>query len=209
MALDEVQWAPSLLAAVKLRVDEEREKADLPGGILLTGLANLALMEGVSESLAGRGGYISLPPVCPGEWLGDPSLLQAMDLLFAKDFDPRDWPTGQSDWDGWAVRGGYPGVLELDSAEARDIWFEGYVETYLERDLRHMSDITHLRDFQRLIKLAASRFGRLVNQSDFGREVHLPVATTHRYVNLLEAGCQIARLPNYRSASSSAASAHK
>ena len=210
VTLDEVQRAPSLLAAVKLRVDEEREKADLPGGILLTGSANLALMEGVSESLAGRAGYVSLPPFCPGEWLGDPSLLQAMDLLFAKDFDPRDWPTGQSDWDGWAVRGGYPGVLEMDSAEARDIWFEGYVATYLERDLRQMSNIAHLPDFQRLMKLAASRCGRLVNQSDFGREIHLPVATTHRYLNLLEAGCQIARLPNYRtSASSSAAKAHK
>ena len=208
VTLDEVQRAPSLLAAVKLRVDEE--PATLRGGILLTGSANLALMEGVSESLAGRAGYVSLPPFCPGEWLGSRALLEAMDLLFLENFDPRQWPAGKSDWNGWVVRGGYPGVLELDSAEARDIWFEGYVATYLERDLRQLSDIAHLPDFQRLMKLTASRCARLVNQSDFGREVHLPVATTHRYLNLLEAGCQIVRLPNYRtSASSSAAKARK
>ena len=208
VTLDEVQRAPSLLAAVKLRVDEAKE--DIRGGILLTGSANLSMMEGVSESLAGRAGYVSLPPFCPGEWLGDRSLLGALDLLFSETFDPRLWPSGKSDWSRWAVRGGYPGVLELDTAEARDIWFEGYVATYLERDLRQLSDIAHLPDFQRLMKLAASRCGRLVNQSDFGREVHLPVATTHRYLNLLEAGCQIARLPNYRtSASSSAAKARK
>jgi predicted AAA+ superfamily ATPase len=208
VTLDEVQRAPSLLAAVKLRVDEARE--DIRGGILLTGSANLALMEGVSESLAGRAGYVSLPPFCPGEWLGDRSLPEAMNLLFADTLDPRRWPSGKADWGSWAVRGGYPGVLELDAAEARDIWFEGYVATYLERDLRQLSDISHLPDFQRLMKLAASRCARLVNQSDFGREVHLPLATTHRYLNLLEAGCQIARLPNYRtSASSSAAKARK
>jgi predicted AAA+ superfamily ATPase len=210
VTLDEVQRAPSLLAAVKVRVDEERETGDRPGGILLTGSANLALVGGVSESLAGRAGYVSLPPFCPGEWLGDQALPGAMDLLFAGDFDPRAWPSGPSDWGRWVVRGGYPGVLEMDAAEARDIWFEGYVATYLERDLRQLSAVAHLPDFQRLMKLAASRCGRLVNQSAFGREVHLPVATTHRYLNLLEAGCQIARLPNYRtSASSSAAKAQK
>ena len=145
-----------------------------------------------------------------GEWLGTRALLEALDLLFSESFEPRNWPAGKSDWNSWAVRGGYPGVLALESAEARDIWFEGYVSTYLERDLRQLSDIAHLPDFQRLMKLTASRCGRLVNQSDFGREVHLPLATTHRYLNLLEAGCQISRLPNYRtSASSSAAKARK
>ena len=64
VTLDEVQRAPSLLSAVKVRVDEDREHKGMRGGILLTGSANLALMEGVSESLAGRAGYVSLPPFC-------------------------------------------------------------------------------------------------------------------------------------------------
>jgi len=140
-----------------VRVPQVECRVELPGGILLTGSANLALMEVVSESLAGRAGYVFLPPFCPGEWLGDLSLLQAMDLLFAKDFDPRDWPTGQSDWDGWAVRGGYSGVLAMDSAEARDIWFEGYVATYLERDLRQMLEQLVFQNLQAWAACGARR----------------------------------------------------
>ena len=79
-------------------------------GILLTGSTNLALMEGVSASLAGRAGAKFLcRRVCPGEWLGTRALLDTLDLLFSESFAPRKWPAGKSDWNSWAVKGGYPG----------------------------------------------------------------------------------------------------
>jgi predicted AAA+ superfamily ATPase len=77
------------------------------------------------------------------------------------------------------------------------LWYAGYTQTYLERDLRNLSDVASLVDFQRAMSLAALRVGRLLNQSDLARDAGLPQPTCHRYLNLLETGYQIARLTNY------------
>ena len=84
------------------------------------------------------------------------------------------------------------------------------MQTYLERDLRQLSNVGSLVDFQRLMRLLAHRTARPLNQSDVARDAGLPQPTAHRYLNLLETGCQIARLQNYqRSAGKSAAKARK
>jgi predicted AAA+ superfamily ATPase len=88
VTIDEIQRAPEMLLAVKLRVDEARQRGEaINGAIVLTGSANLALMAGVGESLAGRAAYLHLPPFCPGEWLESSQALAALDSLFAEDFD--------------------------------------------------------------------------------------------------------------------------
>jgi predicted AAA+ superfamily ATPase len=76
-------------------------------------------------------------------------------------------------------------------------WWEGYVATYLERDLRRLSDVGSLPDFRRLMSLAALRAGGRLNQSELAREARLSQPTTHRYLNLLEATHLIERLPAY------------
>jgi predicted AAA+ superfamily ATPase len=119
------------------------------------------------------------------------------------DFDATQWRSGATDWEGWAGRGGYPDALAQGERAARDEWFSGYVDTYLERDLRQLANIAHLPDFKRLMRLLASRSARLLNQSDLARDVQIPGATAHRYLNLLETGHLIARLPNYRASVSS------
>lgn len=206
ITLDEVQRAPSLLLAVKRRVDAAR----VPGGLLLTGSANLALMERVAESLAGRAIYLDLPPFCPAEWRGEPVSTIGLDGLFAAKFSANDWPTRACAWESWVVRGGFPNALSAPDNAARDLWFAGYVQTYLERDLRQLSNVGSLVDFQRLMRLLAHRTARPLNQSDLARDAALPQPTAHRYLNLLETGCQIARLQNYqRSAGKSAAKARK
>ena len=68
---------------------------------------------------------------------------------------------------------------------------------YLERDLRQLSAVSSLPDFQRLMALAANRVGRLLNQSELARDAALPQPTVHRHLNLLETGCLIARLAPY------------
>jgi hypothetical protein len=95
------------------------------------------------------------------------------------------------------LRGGFPPALLAASEEGRQLWFDGYVRSYLERDLRQLSDVSSLPDFQRLMALAANRTGRILNQSDLARDAALPHATCHRYLNLLEAGCLITRLAPY------------
>jgi predicted AAA+ superfamily ATPase len=206
VTLDEVQRAPNLLLAVKRRVDGARK----PGSLLLTGSANLALMGSVAESLAGRALYLDLPPFCPAEWAGEPVAATGLDALFAAKFAAGDWPGRPCAWEAWVGRGGFPDALKAEDEAARDLWFAGYVQTYLERDLRQLSNVGSLVDFQRLMRLLAHRTARPLNQSDVARDAGLPQPTAHRYLNLLETGCQIARLQNYqRSAGKSAAKARK
>ena len=198
LTLDEVQREPDVLGAVKREVDRKRR----PGRFLLTGSANLLLMRRVSESLAGRAGYLTLWPMTRREQLGL-GLCGSWEKLF--EVPDQDWPEvvaasagERDDWRIRARRGGFPfPAVQLDTPEEREIWFAGYVHTYLERDLRALSSIAALPDFRRLVRAACLRLGSLVNQSDMGRDVGLPQPTVHRYLNLLETSYLLVRVPAY------------
>ncbi len=198
VTIDEVQREPNLLHAVKLAVDRQRQ----PGRFLLTGSANLLMMQRVSESLAGRASYLTIWPMTRREQhgLGRAGIWDK--LMQAPD---RDWPAllhDQSarpqDWRSLARRGGFPTpAIHLADAESRAVWFDGYVRTYLERDLQRLSSITALPDFRRLMRAACLRLGQLVNQTELGRDVGLPQPTVRRYLNLLETSYLLIRLPAY------------
>jgi hypothetical protein len=190
VTLDEVQRTPPLLLAVKRAVDERRRAGDF----LLTGSANLLLMGRVADTLAGRAIYLELPPFCPAEWQQRKNALLPLDRLFAPDFDFREWPAEAGDWPAWLLRGGFPPALAIASDSDRALWFAAYVQTYLERDLRQLSAVSSLPDFQRVMALAAHRTGRLLNQADLARDAALTHPTTHRYLNLLETGCLVTRI---------------
>jgi predicted AAA+ superfamily ATPase len=85
----------------------------------------------------------------------------------------------------------------MRSTAERTVWFEGCVRTYLERDLQALSAIAALPDFRRLMRAACLRRGQLVNQTELARDVALPQPTVHRYLNLLETGLLLARVPAY------------
>ena len=198
VTLDEVQREPHLLLAVKRAIDRQRQ----PGRFLLTGSANLLLMRQVSESLAGRASYLTLWPMTRREQRGLgrggiwEELLEAPDeqwpeLVAAQPDEPEDWRT-------LARRGGLPSpALQLRTARDRSIWFDGYVRTYMERDLQDLSAIAALPDFRRLMRAACLRIGQTVNQTGLGRDVALPQSTVHRYLNLLEISHLLVRVPAY------------
>lgn len=198
VTLDEVQREPELLGAVKRAIDRSRT----PGRFLLTGSANLLLMRKVSESLAGRASYLTLWPMTRREQRGEGRAGRWEELLAARD---REWPdlltaerSEPEDWAALAQRGGFPTpALELKDARERTIWFDGYVRTYLERDLQDLATISGLPDFRRLMRAACLRLGQLVNQTELGRDVSLPQATVHRWLNLLETSFLLVRLPAY------------
>jgi hypothetical protein len=198
VTLDEVQREPQLLLAVKRAVDRRRR----PGQFLLTGSANLLLMQGVGESLAGRASYLTLWPMTRREQLGLGRCGRWEELFAAHD---EDWPqllaadrVGDEDWRAFARRGGFPTpALHLRTAAERAIWFEGYVRTYLERDLQVLSAIASLPDFRRLMRAACLRIGQIVNQTELGRDLALSQPTVHRYLNLLETSHLLVRLPAY------------
>jgi len=198
LTLDEVQREPDLLRAVKRAIDRRRR----PGQFLLTGSANLLLMRRVSESLAGRATYLTLWPMTRREQGGEgrcglwETLLDTpdedwLDLLSAEPDEPEDWRA-------LARRGGFPTpAVHLRTARERAIWFDGYIRTYLERDLQELSSIAALPDFRRLMRAACLRLGQLVNQTELGRDISLPQPTVLRYLNLLETSYLLVRLPAY------------
>lgn len=200
MTLDEVQREPDLLLAVKSLVDQDRPRRR--GRFLLTGSANLLLMNAVADSLAGRAAYRTLHPLTRREQLGLGraglwSELLAEDVerwpsLLAEDAAPAE------DWTALARRGGFPvPALELPSDTARATWFEGYVRTYLERDLRDLSNVQSLPDFRRLMRAAALRTGALLNAAELGRDVGLPASTVQRHLGLLETSHLLTRFESY------------
>jgi len=188
LTIDEVQRSPDLLLAVKRAVDKHRS----PGRFLLSGSANLALLGGVSESLAGRSLYLTLHPFTRRErkgLLGEPPFL----LRFLEQPGlPRDRGAeilGEEE----ILDGGLPPVA-LGDAASRALWFLGYEQTYLERDVRDLSQVADLVSFRNVLHLAALRTGRLLNQSELARDAHLPATTVARYLGLLETSFVLARL---------------
>lgn len=198
VTLDEVQRAPDVLHAVKQAIDLNRR----PGRFLITGSANLLLMQRVSESLAGRASYLTLWPMTRREQrgLGSCGLWDA--LLGAPE---RDWldllraqPDTAEDWRALALRGGFPTpAVHMRTSAERTIWFDGFVRTYLERDLQALATISGLPDFRRLMRAACLRLGQLVNQTELGRDIALPQPTVHRWLNLLETSYLLVRVPAY------------
>ncbi len=201
ITIDEVQREPDLLLAIKRTVDLEGLRRTA-GRFLLTGSANLLLMKRAAESLAGRAAYLTLWPMTHRERYGGDLNGRWSELLASK---PADWPAllaGNSPtrlvWRDEVRLGGFPvPALTLKSDDARQLWFEGYIQTYLERDLRELSAIENLADFRRLLGAAALRIGQMVNQTELGRDLQMSQQRIRGYLGLLEVSYQIVRLPAY------------
>jgi len=191
--LDEVQKAPNVLSAVKREVDQSNRSFQA----ILSGSANLLLMEKVSETLAGRAVYFSLDPMTLGETLNQ----SAPEILFNlfKGELPGDGiiETKKVDPIKMILKGLMPPLLKFSNQESITGWWEGYVRTYLERDLRQISQVSSLTDFKRVMELVALRSGQLFHKADVSRDSGISQPTVHRYINLLETTSVLYRLPAF------------
>ena len=95
------------------------------------------------------------------------------------------------------LRGGYPDPCLMKRPASRSTWFESYCQTYLERDVRDLTSIAHVPDFNRLLVTLALRTGQMLNFSSLSRDVGLPVSTLRRYFNILEETFQVFRVAPY------------
>jgi len=193
--LDEVQYVPSLLPYIKERVDGDRR----PGAWLMTGSQGFGLMRGVSESLAGRVAVLTLDPMAVGEGSGDPDL-PPIDALLERVFGGSEGIVesrrAEADLADWLLRGGYP-EPRLHRKVDRQLWLSSYTQTYLERDVRTLSQVGDLGAFQRFLSLVASRTGTLVNLAEMGREVGVAAPTARRWLSVLEASQVVFLLPPF------------
>jgi uncharacterized protein len=184
VTLDEIQHVPELFQSIKLAVDQTRE----PGRFLLTGSANIMVVPRLSESLAGRMELLTLWPFSRGEILGDRETF--IDNFFSS---KPIWPALKK---GASIKrsaimelmlaGGYPPVLARQSPARRRAWFDSYLTTILQRDVRDLSNIDDLSAVPRLLSVVASRAGGLLNYADLSRTLGLAQTTLKRYFALLE-----------------------
>lgn len=200
LVLDEVQRARDLLIAVKRAVDEDPKRT--PGRFVLTGSANLLLMERVGESLAGRANYVTLWPFTRRERLGHgdtgvwSELLAAPSTKWGEVLASRESPA--EPWKAAVRLGGLPVPAHtLTDGDARADWHTGYIQTYLERDLQTLRAVENLAEFRRFMRAAALRTGGLLNQAELARDVGISQPQAHRYFSLLEVSYQAIRLPAF------------
>jgi predicted AAA+ superfamily ATPase len=184
VTLDEIQHVPELFSVIKAAIDRNRQ----PGRFLLTGSANVMLLPKLSESLAGRMEVLTLWPFSQGEIRGVQE--NFVDTLFSG--KSVGW-SGKSPAKSWEellaciVNGGYPPAVARKSAARRDAWFQSYVTTVLQRDIRDLANIADSTAVPRLLSVVAARAGGLLNFADLSRTMALPQTTLKRYFALLEA----------------------
>lgn len=186
--LDEVQRAPELFRAVKAEVDRDRR----PGRFLLTGSADVMLLPIASESLAGRMEVVTLWPLSQGEIEGRQGSF--IDAAFGGALPTSLDAGGETVWSR-LTRGGYPEVVQRDDARRRARWFEAYVTTILQRDVRDLARIEGLSEMPRLLALVAARTATLLNVAELSRSSGLAASTLKRYLTLLQATFLVRELP--------------
>jgi predicted AAA+ superfamily ATPase len=168
--IDEIQYAPSLLRHLKVRIDRQRRK---PGRYLLTGSQIFPLMQGVSESLAGRCALLSLHSLSRAEVLAAGRPLEENEYVFL---------------------GGYP---ELHVGAEAGLWFPAYVATYLERDVRNVLRVADLQEFNRFLRACALRTSQLLNYSDLARDTGVAPNTARKWLGLLQSSAVVAMIEPY------------
>ena len=189
--VDEAQKLPEMFDAIKHAVDSSGRRKRF----ILSGSANLLLMKHVTESLAGRALYVELFPMTYGELQG----LSPVNFgnLWVPDHVEPDREVGAVDPLPVLMRGFMPPLISVTQHSEVLNWLEGYVRTYLERDLRDLSQVESLIDFRRVMQNLALRTGNILNQADVAKDSLVSHPTTHRYIKLLEISGIIGRIPAY------------
>ena len=181
--LDEVQHVPALFSYIQVLSDER----PTPGRFTLSGSQNFLLMRQVSQTLAGRAYISHLMPFSLAELHG-----RALRTTASADEGAPSAEPLPGDWRNLAVTGGYPPIQDrqLDPPE----WLSGYFQTYLQRDVRTLTQVGDLEAFRRFVSLCAGRVGQLLNLSSLGNDCGISHETARRWLSVLEASFVTFRL---------------
>lgn len=171
--LDEVQRCPQLLSWLQGVVDER----GIMGDFVLTGSAQLGLVAGITQSLAGRVGRVELLPLSVSE-------LRHAQRLPAS--------LSQALW-----QGGYPALY--DRPVSPQDWFPNYIATYVERDVRQLLSVRDLGQFQTFVRMCAARTGQLLNLATLGADCGISAVTARQWLTVLETSYIVTLLrPHHR-----------
>jgi hypothetical protein len=197
VVIDEVQYAPQLFGAIKLAVDRARE----PGRFWLTVSQKFHLMQGITESLAGRVAVLDLLGLSQAELAGQAAqslpFLPGAEWLAAARSRPGG-PRSLVDLYTAIWRGGFP-QFALDQSTPRDVFFGSYLQTYIQRDVRSLARVGDELAFQRFVRAAAARTGQLLNFADLARDVDVDQKTAKAWLSILETSGLVYLLPPWHS----------
>lgn len=187
--LDEVQRAPDLFSAIQGFADERRG-----GPLILTGSQHFLLLEKISQSLAGRAAILELLPFSMAELRQRPAL-RPEDLEGGHFGEPEQCALRL---DEVLFTGTFPPIH--DRGLEASTWLDGYLRTYVERDVRTISNIGDLDAFLRFLGLCAGRSGQLVNRTSLGADAGLDQTTVRRWISILQASYVVTTLsPHFES----------
>lgn len=195
LILDEVQYVPELLSAIKRRVDASDEK----GQYIITGSQQFSVMKNVAESLAGRVGILHLEGMTPAEACGESRDGVWMDAWLRRDLASLKGAGLGSSKDllkDTLWRGSFPGLLDIPNQMVHP-FLNSYMQTYIERDVRMLENIQNLSDFSRFTALCAAFSGREINRSQLGRDIGISSVTARKWMDVLAYSYQLFELPPY------------
>lgn len=158
--IDEAQKAPHLFSYLQVKTDEDK----INGQYILTGSQHFLLMESITQSLAGR---ISLNTLLP---------LSYLELTNSK-LAPKNYHQ-------LIFKGGYPSLYTNKSTIKT--WHSNYLQTFIERDIRSLKNVTNLSTFQTFVKLCAARSGQIINLSALAKDTNITHNTAKAWLSLLE-----------------------
>lgn len=184
LLIDEIQYAPELLPFIKMRVDSNRK----PGTFWLTGSQHFHLMKNVSETLAGRIGILNLLGFSRRELLNSSKsntpFLPTKRKINARLKGTNSLPIMELYYKIW--RGSFP-VIALDDSIDHNVFYNSYVQTYLQRDVRDLSNVGNELTFLRFLRACAARTGQLINYSDLARDADTSPNTAKNWLSILQA----------------------
>lgn len=187
--IDEAQKVPELFHSIKWAVDEGS-----PHKVILSGSANFQLLHQITETLAGRVGILELFPLSINERFARRNILEILDsisnseeLLHRLKKRPSLNDKGLFQHLLW---GGYPRIALYRKDLWRLNWFENYRTTYIERDLRDLSQIADIGRFQRFYAMLAFQIGQMLNLSHLANEIGISIPTCLKYLQILESSYQ-------------------
>ena len=190
--IDEIQYAPELLPYIKMHVDAGGENGDF----WLTGSQVFHMMKFTGESLAGRVGILQLSGLSQDELAnraGDSFSLRVADLFARAGRLP---PVGLNELYGRIFTGGMP-ALHVGGVTEREVFFASYVQTYLQRDVKALTQVGDELAFLRFLTAAAARTGQLINYADLARDAGVSQPTAKQWLSVLVASGLVFLLEPY------------
>ena len=179
--IDEVQYAPELFTYIKIHIDKYHN----PGDFWLTGSQIYRLMHGVQESLAGRAALLHLPPLSQREIIGYPGEPFSTDLQQWLQTKDQISPVTTPELYERLWQGSMPGLVSGQFPN-RNIFYSSYIASYIERDVRNLSDSIDALKFNRFVTAAAARCSQLLNYNALAEDAEIDVLTAKSWLNILE-----------------------